>query len=83
MSPSLAVFAPYEERLFCLLGVSISKRENCTLSKMGDRADVLIWLHMRIEEKALKFRSAFPCEIFSRERCITNARLALQANSFA
>ena len=32
-------------------GVSASKAENCTLSKTGDRADALIWLHKWIEEK--------------------------------
>ena len=32
-------------------GVSISKREKCTLSKTEDLADLLTWLHKRIEEK--------------------------------
>jgi RNA-directed DNA polymerase len=35
-------------------GVSISKRENCMLSKTGDRADALIWLHKWIEEKGFE-----------------------------
>ena len=37
-----------------LVGVSMSKRESCTLRKTGDRADVLIWLHKGIEEKGFE-----------------------------
>src|SRR5712692_3609136 len=33
------------------IGVSISKREKCTLSKTECFADLLIWLHKRVEEK--------------------------------
>jgi CBS domain-containing protein len=34
-----------------VIGVSISKREKCTLSKTGGHADLLIWLPKRIEER--------------------------------
>ncbi len=37
-----------------IYGVSISNLEKCTLSKTGCPADVLIWLHKRIEEKSVK-----------------------------
>jgi hypothetical protein len=39
-------------------GVSISKPEKCTLSKIGGRADLLMWLHKRIEEKSFEVRKA-------------------------
>src|SRR5216683_1533465 len=42
------------------IGVSISKREKCTLSKTGGRADLLIWLHKRIEEKGFEGCKVFP-----------------------
>ena len=42
------------------LGVSISKREKCTLSKTRGRADLLIWLHKRIEEKSFESWKVFP-----------------------
>ncbi len=38
------------------LGVSISKREKCTLSKTGCRADFLMWLPKGIEEKSFEAR---------------------------
>ena len=64
-----------------LLGVMISKREKCTLSKTGGRADVLMCLHKRIEEKSFEVREGFSlCEIFTGDYCITNTHLALQAN---
>jgi hypothetical protein len=41
-------------------GVSISKREKCTLSKTGCRADLLMWLPKRIEEKGFEVRKVSP-----------------------
>jgi hypothetical protein len=42
------------------LGVSISNREFCTLSKTGCRADLLMWLHTRIEEKGFEIEKVYP-----------------------
>ncbi len=42
------------------LGISISKRETCTLNKTGDHADLLMWLRTRIEEKSFEVRKVPP-----------------------
>src|SRR6266571_5350906 len=46
--------------ILLMIGVSISKREKCTLSKTRGRADLLIWLHKRIEEKSFESWKVFP-----------------------
>ena len=42
------------------MGVSIAKGEKYTLSKTKGCADLLIWLHKRIEEKGFEVRKVSP-----------------------
>jgi hypothetical protein len=48
------------DRLSSIVGVSISIREQCTLSKTGSLANLRVWLPKLIAEKGFEIRKVYP-----------------------
>jgi hypothetical protein len=65
-----------------VIGVSISKREKCTLSQTGCAADFCMWSLRRIKVPGLAvLEEISSCEIPHGKRFLKSAHLALQAHS--